>query len=141
MKLKKKEDSDDAEQLDGAHPDGDELFEIIRLALKKTDMVGCMLEDEDMALKYGLYKEHFYLVSQVLVFDKSSTSLNRFVKIHNPFNTRERIKNTDRYVQLEAKLKAFGMAATRDGEFWYVYKQIDFNCNTFAFYVVVTESI
>lgn len=80
-------------------------------------MVGCILEDEDMALKYGLYKEHFYLVSQVLVIDKSSSSV-RFVKIHNPFNTRERIKNSERYVQLEAKLRAFGVSASRDGEFW-----------------------
>lgn len=94
-------------------------------------MVGCILEDEDMALKYGLYKEHFYLVSQVLVLDRATSSSSstlmaavataaarRFIKIHNPFNTRERIKNTERYVQLEAKLKTHGVTPTRDGEFW-----------------------
>lgn len=97
------------------------MFEIIRLALKKTDMVGCILEDEDMALKYGLYKEHFYLISQVLELEKSTVSAvtkSRFVKIHNPFNTRERIKNSERYIQLEAKLKAYGVPPSRDGEFW-----------------------
>ena len=81
-------------------------------------MVGCILEDDEMALKYGLYKEHFYLISEVFVVEKKPNQPHRFVKIHNPFNTRERIKNSERYVQLEAKLKSYGVPATKGGEFW-----------------------
>lgn len=100
------------------YPNIDELFYIIKIALHKNDMVGCILEDEDMAVKYGLYKEHFYLVSQVFVQEKATNQHSWFVKIHNPFNTKEKIKSSEKYLQLEVKLKACGIPATSDGEFW-----------------------
>lgn len=41
-----------------------------------------------MAQKYGLFKEHFYLISEVFSNEKTN-----FIKIHNPFNTKEKIKS------------------------------------------------
>lgn len=68
---------------------------------------------EEIAQKFGLYKEHFYLISEVFSSDKTN-----FIKIHNPFNTKEKIKNSEKNIQLEAKLKQLGVSPSAEGEFW-----------------------
>jgi hypothetical protein len=82
------------------------------------------VKKEDMALKYGLYKEHFYLISEVHTSTSSvrETLKSFFIKIHNPFNTKEKIKSSEKYSQLEAKLKQQGVAKTSDAEFWMTYE-------------------
>lgn len=80
-----------------------------------------------MALKYGLYKEHFYLITQVhnsqnFLKDCVVSLKSCFVKIHNPFNTKEKIKLSEKYSQLEAKLKQQGIGPTSEGEFWMTYE-------------------
>jgi hypothetical protein len=40
--------------------------------------------------RYGFRKEHFYIISQVFI--DSGKDNSKFVKVHSPFNEREKLK-------------------------------------------------
>lgn len=98
-------------------PNVDELFAILKYASQKANIIGCsqlnvdiyiylnnydvfiiifyLFIKESIALKYGIMHKHQYLVSDVgriVIEEEKSTTILKYVKIHNPHNKPDEIK-------------------------------------------------
>lgn len=94
-------------------PDTQELLEIIKLGLLRKDMIGCILENDDIAKNFGLFIEHLYLVTDAISVDNKC-----FLRLHNPFNTPDEVKSSDTYMNMEKEIIGLGYKETTAGEFW-----------------------
>ena len=96
--------------LKGVVPTVNELFSILKYAIKTSNLVG-VFSLNGAPDQFGVYNLHQYNVSDVFLVGEK-----RFVKVHNPHNTEDKIKRSQKYAGLVAGVFK-GKGTTFPGEF------------------------
>ncbi|CAF0824493.1 unnamed protein product [Brachionus calyciflorus] len=100
-----------------AIPTINELFEILKFASRRKDLIGCYQLSDNIADAFGVYGKHQYLVSEV-----DQIKDIRYVKVHNPHNKLDDIKKKLTYQKFESILKSHGLWTSYPGEFFMSYE-------------------
>ncbi|CAF0824434.1 unnamed protein product [Brachionus calyciflorus] len=102
-------------------PTIDELFIIFQYALKTKNLIGCH-SNLDICTQYGIIKTHQYAVTSAFVLNNM-----KIVRVQNPHNQPEGIKNTHHYQHFEQTLVKLGAPKTYVGEIYMQYSDF-INC-------------